>query len=104
MTRFCLAQAWHHYVVYSASGSFKLTARGAGLKGHWFNPRDVNGMLRPAFDVKAGERVFTPPDTNADWVLWVTDEADLNSGAIHPSAGAMVVQEVVDKWEAIGRP
>ena len=95
VTRFCLAQAWHHYVVYSTSGSFKLTARGAGLKGYWFNPRDVNGSLGPAFGVRAGEGMFTPPSTDGDWVLWVTDGTDLNGGVTHPSAGATVVQQVV---------
>jgi hypothetical protein len=67
VTRFCLAQARRHYVVYSTSGSFKLTTRGAGLKGCWFNPRDIDGSLGTAFDVAAGMSTFTPR-LDKDWV------------------------------------
>jgi len=95
--RFCLAEAGHHYVVYSTSGSFTLTTSGTGLKGYWFNPRDVNSPLGMAFNVSAGMSAFTPPDTSQDWVLWVTDELHLNSGVTRPSTEATVVQVVVAK-------
>jgi len=96
-TRFCLAEAGHQYVVYSTSGSFTLTTSGTGLKGYWFNPRDVNGSLGMAFSVTAGTSTFTPPDTSKDWVLWVTDGMQLNSGLTRPSAVATVAQVVVGK-------
>ncbi len=96
VTRFCLAQARRHYVVYSTSGSFALTVRGRALKGCWFDPRDINGSLGTAFDVAAGTRTFTPPDLGKDRVLWVTDGTDLNSGVTHPSEGATVTQVVVE--------
>jgi len=95
VTRFCLAEAGHHYVVYSASGPFKVTMSGMGLKGSWFNPRDVNGSLGSAFDVTAGTSTFTPPDMDNDWVLWVTDGLHLNRGGTHPSPGATVAQVIV---------
>jgi hypothetical protein len=84
-------------VVYSTLGSFRLTARGTGLKGYWFNPRDVHGSLGTALDVRAGASTFTPPDPGKDWVLWITDGSDLNSGATHPSTGATVVQIVMNR-------
>jgi hypothetical protein len=96
LTRFCLAEAWRHYVVYSVSGPFKLTVRGTGLKGYWFNPRDVNGSLTEAFNVKAGAGTFTPPDPGRDWVLWITDGSNPNSGITHPSVGAPMMQAVVN--------
>jgi len=95
VTWFCLAEAGHHYVVYSTSGSFKLTRSGTGLEGSWFNPRDVNGSLDSAFNVAAGTSTLTPPDTGKDWVLWVTDGLSLNRGVTHPSTGATVAQVIV---------
>lgn len=95
VTRFCLAETGHHYVVYSISGSFTLTTMGTGLKGYWFNPRDVNATLGEAFNTTAGTNTFTPPDTSKDWVLWITDATHLNSGVTHPSAEATVTQVVV---------
>ena len=97
VTQFCIAEAGRHYVVYSTSGSFKLTVHGTALKGYWLNPRDVDGSLGTAFNVLAGTSTFTPPEVSKDWVLWVTDGTDLNSGVTHPSAGATVAQRVVGK-------
>ncbi len=97
VTRFCLAEAGQHYLVYSTSGSFKLTTSGTELKGSWFNPRDVNGSLGSAFNVAAGTSTFTPPDMGKDWVLWVTDGLHLNRGVTHPSTGATVAQVIVGK-------
>ncbi len=96
-TRFCLAEAGHHYVVYSTSEPFKLTTSGTELKGYWFNPRDVHASLGIAFNVSAGASTFTPPDTGKDWVLWVTDGLHLNSGVTHPSTGTTVAQVVAGK-------
>lgn len=96
-TRFCLAEAGHHYVVYSTSGSFTLATSGTGLKGYWFNPRDVNASLGATFNVTTGTNTFTPSDTSKDWVLWVTDGTHLNSGVTHSSGGAKVTQVAVGK-------
>ncbi len=49
----------------------------------------VGGFLDPNPEAVLG--------LSPDLVLWVTDGTDLNSGVIHPSAGATVVQEVVIK-------
>ncbi len=94
-TRFCLAEDGHHYVIYSTSGSFKLTTNGTGLKGCWFNPRDVNGSLSTVFNVTPGTSTFTPPEASKDWVLWITDGMHLNRGVTHPSTGATITQVVV---------
>jgi hypothetical protein len=94
--RFCLAEGGHHYLVYSQSGSFTLTASGTGLKGYWFNPRDVSGSLGSSLPVPSGTSRFTPPSsTSSDWVLWITDGTSLRSGTNHPSTGAAVVRVVV---------
>lgn len=94
-TRFCLAEIGYHYVVYSQTGDITLKVNGSGLKGRWFNPRDQNASLGVPFNVSLGSQAFTPPDIMLDWVLWITDGSNLNSGIIHPSTGADLTQEIV---------
>jgi hypothetical protein len=63
MARF--AEPGHHYVVYSMAG----------------NP---HAKLEPAFSVKPGDHELIPPDPSRDWVLWISDGTNLNSGRTHP--------------------
>src|SRR5262249_37805286 len=87
--RFCLAEGGHHYAVYSQSGPFTLTVSGTGLKGCWFNPRDVGGSLGSSFPVPSGASVFTPPSSaSSDRVLWVPDGPNLRNGPHYASPGA----------------
>jgi hypothetical protein len=84
-TRFGLAEAGHHYVVYSSSGSFTLELQGEGLQGYWYNPRDPEASLGTPFSVSPGSQTFTPPSQDFDWVLWITDGSHLTAGVTHPS-------------------
>lgn len=94
--RFCLTESGRHYLVYSQTGSFTLNLAGSGLSGRWFDPRDPGANLGGPFSVAAGSQIFTPPSsTTSDWVLWITDGSNLNSGATNPSIGATIVQVVV---------
>jgi hypothetical protein len=95
--RFCLAEVKNHYVVYSQSGPFTLKVNGSKLTGRWFNPRDPNDNLGNPFSVFSESLTFTPPDIAKDWVLWITDSTNLNSGIIHPSAGSALTQEIIIK-------
>lgn len=92
ITRFALAEAGHHYVVYSSSGSFDLNVSGENLVGRWFNPRNPDASLEPPFAVSSGNQTFTPPsEANQDWVLWISDGSNLNSTNTHPSQGEVMV-------------
>ena len=96
-TRFVLSELDHHYVIYSLGGAVQLKITGAGLTGRWFNPRDPNAVLGEAFRVSPGLQSFTPPHSDdRDWVLWISDERNLNRGIVRPSTGATLTQEVVD--------
>jgi hypothetical protein len=99
-SRFCLAESDHHYLVYSTAAAFALAVTGAGLAGHWFDPRDPNASLGKSFGVCSGTSTFAPPDPGRDWVLWVTDGSHLNSGVTHSvshlSPKAAVVGVVVE--------
>lgn len=95
-SRYVLAEANHHYVVYSESGAFDFNPSGTGLVGRWFNPRDPNANLSAPFSVTAGNQTFTPPnDISSDWVLFVSDGTNLNSGDLYPSPGAILTQEII---------
>jgi hypothetical protein len=95
-SRFALAEAGHHYLVYSENGSFNLTLSGSGLEASWFNPRDPGASLGAPFAVSAGPINFTPPaSTTQDWVLWVTDGTNPDPLATHPSGDAELVQHHV---------
>ncbi|MDO8545631.1 MAG: hypothetical protein Q7S40_34745 [Opitutaceae bacterium] len=105
-SRFCLAEHGHHYLAYSTSGALQLRVTQRGLKGQWFNPRDPNATLGAPFPIAAGRgdvslkevQTFTPPaDSTADWVLWVTDGSNLNTGPNFPSPGAIVTRIAVDR-------
>ena len=94
--RFALAESGHHYLVYSGNGSFDLNLSGTNLTAHWFNPRDAEATLGTPFAVSAGRNTFMPPeDVGRDWVLWITDGANLDDAVIHPSGDAALVQQVV---------
>jgi hypothetical protein len=94
-TRFVLAEMNHHYVVYSLGGAVSMSFSGRGLAARWFNPRDPNAILGNAFDVSAGMRTLTPPDSiDRDWVLWISDGSNLNRGVIRPSPGATLTREI----------
>lgn len=94
--RYARAETSHHYFVYSEGGTFTLQVSGSNLKGRWFDPRNPNANLGAEFSVTAGSRTFTPPSsTSSDWVLWITDSSNLNSGEIHPSPGAAIVSVTV---------
>lgn len=96
-SRFCLAESGAHYLVYSTTGSFRLTVSGSGLTGRWFNPRDSQGNLGAPFPVSSGSRVYTPPSqVTADWVLWITNSQNLTNGVTHPSGVARFVQVLVN--------
>lgn len=83
-TRFVLAETNHHYVVYSSGGSFTLNVSGSNLTGYWYNPRNPGASLGTPFAVSAGNQTFTPPNNvNKDWVLWISDGTNLNSGVIN---------------------
>lgn len=87
-SRFVLAEPGHHYVVYSSSGSFNLNVSGQNLVGRWFNPRDPDASLQPPFNIPEGDLSLTPPTSaNEDWVLWVSDGSNLNTGVTHASPG-----------------
>lgn len=95
-TRFLLAERNHHYVVYSRGGAIQASFAGKDLTGRWFNPRDPQATLGGAFAVSDRIQHFTPPDpTDNDWVLWVSDGSNLNSGIVTPSLRATLTQEVV---------
>ena len=94
---YALADVGHHYIVYNQSGSFSLTVSGNGLVGRWFDPRNPNATLGNSFNVPSGTQTFTPPNsTSEDWVLWVSDGSNLNSGDLYPSVGGPMTQEIID--------
>jgi len=95
-SRFCLAESGHHYLVHSTAGSFTLSVTRTGLTARWFNPRDPNASLEMPFGVASGTSTFTPPDIARDWVLWVTDGSNLNSGVTRLSTEATVVRIVAE--------
>lgn len=95
-TSYVLAEIGHHYVVYNQSGTFSLNVTGSGLVGRWFNPRDSNATLGNPFNVSPGTQTFTPPNSPAkDWILWVSDGSNLNSGELYPSVGHVMTQEII---------
>jgi hypothetical protein len=95
-TRFLLAEQGRHYVVYSVRGAFKLAVRGRSLRGRWFNPRDPNAVLSQSFVVSPGVQSFSPPDSDeTDWVLWISDDSNLNRGIVATSVGATMTQQRV---------
>jgi hypothetical protein len=96
-SRFVLAEAGHHYVVYSTGGAFTLDVSGTGLNGQWYDPRDPNATLGVPFSVKAGTQTYTPPNNvNEDWVLWISDGSQLNSVTSHPNNDTTIVSVMVN--------
>jgi hypothetical protein len=97
-TRFVLAEIGRHYVVYSRRGTIRLKLAGEGLAARWFNPRDSEADLGDAFAVSPGTEVFSPPeDAHKDWVLWISDRSNLNSGIVRASTEAVLTQEVINR-------
>lgn len=96
--RFCLAEEGHHYIVYSQSGAFTLKVNGNNLKGCWFNPRDPKASLSSPFIVSPGKKFYVPPDNiSKDWVLWISDSSNLNSGNLYPCKGAVTTTEIINR-------
>jgi Domain of unknown function (DUF5060)/Putative collagen-binding domain of a collagenase len=95
--RFLLAEIDHHYVVYSLGGAFKVNIRVESLPARWFDPRDPNARLGNFHRVSAGTQTFVPPHSpDRDWVLWISDGTNLNSGTVRPSTGATLTQELIN--------
>jgi hypothetical protein len=92
MTRFCLAEPGHHYVVYSMSGNPRVRATGEQLHGAWYDPSNPEASLGPAFAIEPGDREYEPPDPSRDWVLWITDGTNLNPGRTHPASLLSIVR------------
>lgn len=97
---FALAEAGHHYMVFSVLTSFDLNVTGSGLTGQWFNSRDPNANLTAPFAVTAGLNTFVPPPLTPvfgeDWILWITDGTNLNAGVTHPTSdAASLIQQLV---------
>jgi hypothetical protein len=97
MNRFCLAERGHHYLVYSMSGAPAVRVEGENLRGAWYDPQHPDSQLESPFAVKPGEQVFQPPDRSRDWVLWITDGSNLNSGRTHPGSLPPVVRITAQK-------
>lgn len=96
--RFCLAEEGHHYIVCSQSGAFNLKVNGRNLKGCWFNPRDPKASLGFPFIVSPGKRFYVPPDNiSKDWVLWISDSSNLNSGNLYPCKGSVITTEIINR-------
>ncbi len=96
--RFCLAEEGHHYIVCSQSDAFNLKVNGRNLKGCWFNPRDPKASLGFPFIVSPGKRFYVPPDNiSKDWVLWISDSSNLNSGNLYPCKGSVITTEIINR-------
>jgi len=94
--RFVLAETGHHYLVCSITGSFDLTLTGTNLQAQWFNPRSPTATLGSATPVGAGTQTFTPPNNPIeDWILWVTDNSNLNTGTTHPTGNAELTSVII---------
>ena len=100
MTRFCLAEPGHHYLVYSMSGNPHLRVDGDHLRGVWYDPYDSESKWGTEFPVEARDQEFVSPDPSRDWVLWISDGTNLNSGRTHPGTLPPIVRVNVPPMDA----
>jgi hypothetical protein len=89
---FCLAEIGHHYLVYSTEKDFSLSIKGDGLYGSWYDPTGNETAVDNSFKVEPGIRRFKTPSETTDWVLWITDQRNLNSGPLYPSSQLNIFQ------------
>ncbi|NLG70990.1 MAG: DUF5060 domain-containing protein [Chloroflexi bacterium] len=96
-SQFVLAEAGHHYLVYTTGGPFSLEVQGQNLNGRWFDPRSPGAWIGSPFAVSAGTQSFTPPEAagEQDLVLWISDGSQLNPGVTHPSTGSPMLSLTV---------
>ncbi len=97
--QFCLAEKGHHYLIYSISGSFKISTINTRLRGYWLNPRNSSIIYEKEDFISEGEHVYTPPsNSERDWVLWLTDGSNLRTGSLYPSKGSKMLPILINKW------
>ena len=92
MRRFCLAERGHHYLVYSLSGAVTVRVAGENLRGAWYDPHDPESKLELSLRRRAGGPNIQPPDPSRDWVLWISDGSNLNTGRTHPASLPPIVR------------